>query len=100
MQLRQPKNVVEVTRFCSVPNVSVYCTASERTLLKWLITSPDTPGIMFVEFFDKKYLSAMDEYIMVIPACPYSALYAVKAPDEKLQINELGPYVMKRMEPI
>ena len=47
---------------------------------------------MFVEFFCEKYLLAMDKYIMVIPRPP--ALCAGEAPDKKLNINDLGPYML------
>ena len=43
---------------------------SSAALLQWCLTSAYPPGIMFVEFFRKKYLPAMDKYIMVIPAYP------------------------------
>ena len=55
----------------TLTNVSVYCTASKRTLLQWRITSAAPPGIMFVGFFRKKYLPATDKYRVVIPAHPH-----------------------------
>ena len=71
-------------------NMSLYCTASKRTLLQQRIMSVDPPDIMFVEFFHEKYLLAMDKYIMVTRP---PALDADKTPDEKLKINKLGPYM-------
>ena len=53
----------------TLTNVSVYCTASRRTLLQWRITSADPQGITFVEFFREKYLLATDKY--TIPARPH-----------------------------
>ena len=50
-------------------NVSHYCPASKSTLLQQRIMSIDPPDIMFIEFFCEKYPLAMDEDIMVIPAC-------------------------------
>ena len=47
---------------------------------------------MLVKFFGDKYLAAIDEYIMVIPACPH-CVHAGKVSDEKLKVNELGPNV-------
>ena len=64
-------NRIRVAMNVTLPNVSVYCTASKRTLLQWRITSADPPNIMFVEFFDKKYLPATDKYIVVIPTRPH-----------------------------
>ena len=70
-----------------LPNMPVYCTASKRTLLEWCIMSPHPPCIIFVEFFDEKYLLAMDKYRVVglISAHPH-ALFAGEAPDEKLKM--------------
>ena len=35
----------------TLTNVSVYCTASKRTLLQWHVKSADPPSIMFLKFF-------------------------------------------------
>ena len=51
----------------------------------------DLPGIMFVKFFREKYLLATDKIHNGNTRPP--ALCAGEAPDEKLKINELGPYV-------
>ena len=68
-------------------NVSLYCTASKRTLLQWRMMSSDPPGIMFVEFFrETEYLLAMDNGNTHPPTQG-----ADKTPDEKLKINKLGP---------
>ena len=67
-------------------NVSLYCTASKRTLLQWHMMSSDPPGIMFVEFFREKCLLAMDN-----DNTHPSTQGADKTPDEKLKINKLGP---------
>ena len=61
-------NRISVVMNVMLINVSLYCTASKRTLLQWHITSVDTPTIVFVGFFHEKYLPAMNKYIMVIPA--------------------------------
>ena len=67
----------------TLTNVSVDCTAS---LQQWRIMSDDPPGIMFVEFFHKKYLLAIHNGNTHPPA-----LFANKALDEIIKINELGP---------
>ena len=59
-------NQISVAMKVTPTNVSLYCTASKRTLLHWHMTITDPPGIMFVIY--KKYLAAMHKYIMVIPA--------------------------------
>ena len=58
-------------RNVTITNVSVYCTASKRTLVQWRVASADPSGIMFVEFFREKYLLAMDKCTMVKPAHPH-----------------------------
>ena len=50
----------------------------------------DLPGIMFVKFLHEKYLLATDKIHNGNTHSP--ALCAGEAPDEKLKINELGPY--------
>ena len=69
--------------------VSVYYTACKRSLLQLRMTSPDPPGIMFVEFFDEKFLPAMDKYIIIIPARPHCA--QVKHLMRNWKLNEFGP---------
>ena len=68
--------------------MSVYCTASKRTLLERCIMSIDPPDIVF---FCEKYLLAMDKYIMVIPARPHWV--QIKHLIKNLKNNELGPNV-------
>ena len=63
-------NRISVVMDAMPTNVSLYCTASKRKL-QWHTMSADPPDIMFVEFFHDYYLSAMDKYIMVIPARPH-----------------------------
>ena len=71
------------------PKLLIIC-FSLVALLQWCLTSAYPPGTMFVEFFCKKYLPAMDKYIMVIPG--RLIVCRGKALDEKLKINKLGPY--------
>ena len=59
--------IISIAMNVTLTNVSVYCTASERTLLQWLVMSTDHPAITFVNFFPEKYLLAVYKYIMVIP---------------------------------
>ena len=53
-------NQISVAMNATLTNVSLYCTASKRVFYNGQMTSTDPPGIMFVEFFHKKYLPAMD----------------------------------------
>ena len=53
-------NWISVAMNATSTNVSLYCTASKRTLPQWRMMSADPPGIMFVEFFCERYLPAMD----------------------------------------
>ena len=62
-------NRISIVMNAILTNVSLYCTATKRTLSTMSMMSVDPPSIMFVEFFCKKYLLAMDIHIMVIPAC-------------------------------
>ena len=59
-------NQISVAMNTTLTNVSLYCTASKKNpILQWRMTSADPPVIRFI---CKKYLLAMDKYIMVIPA--------------------------------
>ena len=56
-------NQISVAMNIALTDVFLHCIASKRTLL----TSVDPSTIVFVGFFHKKYLPAMNKYIMVIP---------------------------------
>ena len=52
--------------------MSAYCTATQRILLQWRITSAGPPGIMFVEFFhETEYLPAIYGYYILHGARPH-----------------------------
>ena len=78
----------------TLTNMSIYCIASKRALLQWRITSADPPGIMFAEFLRNiRWLWIIHNGNTRLPA-----LCAGKVPNEKLKINELGPYTASNYE--